>query len=729
MKMRISERTDSALLHGYATTRDEDAFAELVQRHLPMVYSAAARRLGDAAPAAEDVSQGVFLELARKASELTQHPVLAGWLYLTATRLATAQVRALERRQRRETLTMNTNTPTSSDPSWPDSKPFLDDAMQELADEDRHAMVLRYFQGQDFASVGRTLGLSADAARMRVARGLEKLRSILKRKGVASSVVALEALLLRETVVAVPATLAVSIGQAVRALPPAVASVTTLTTGTKLLAGAMLLLLLIGVGTMVSRAPRTPGSTSTSDRLRLTAGSGDAIRQLRGRPRIRPPGAPVDPKLTEALGYLRSALFNTALGRAERGRLLEQSAGMLVGLEGETIAIFREAFNAQDPEVVWMAIEGIGRFGMLPREFGPELLGLLENPAFKEEAGLIANRLLPSILVSDNPVQTLLSLMERRPDLSNSVQYLLTAVIGSNKNQLAANREAVEAMLQNPNPEIQAAAKAILNEAPEAPPVPTVELSRHLTTALQSDNVDQRQRALLEVSRLHSLTPEIREALATVMRQDSSVQARVDARVMLELLAPNDPALRSETTPEAETARRELMSRLERNEVAVPEMLAAIADRSVEVEKIVPQLSKLGDAYWDTHLEEKNQVMLVLGSLHRDPDARVYEAVTDGYARLMRSPRPFYTLEQLEPYFATMESALSPGEYAITMRDLKSSLDSYWQARGFQQGEPTHLPKDLVQVLLVGPQHQNRRAYDAMLRTMREIDPAFEAPR
>ena len=730
MNTRMSEISDSALLKSYVTARDEEAFSELVQRHLPMVYSAATRRLGNDLAAAEDVAQTVFLQLAWKARELIKHPVLAGWLYVTASRVAAAHSRHLERRQRRENLTMNANDPTStpSDPTWLELKPFLDDAMQELADQDRHALVLRYFDGHDFASVGSALGLTSDAARMRVARGVERLRFLLKRRGITSTVVALEALLLRHSVEAVPAGLAVSIARAVRTLAATGTSVTAIAGGTKAVAVAAVFLLIAGIGTAVLRGPQTPGSMRTSAGLRPVLGSGDTIRLLRGQSRIRPQGAPVDPNLVEALGYLRSALFNTPLGRAERARLLEQSSGMLVGLEGESIALFREALNSADPEVVWMAIEGIGRFGSLPREFGEELLALLENPAFKNEVGLIANRLLPAMLVADSPVQTLLSLMESRSDLSSSVQYLLTAVIASNKNQLAANREAVEALLQHPNADLQAAARAILAEVPEAPALPTPELSRRLSASLRSTVEEDRTRALHQAVHLQSATPEICQALAEVMRKDPSPQLRVDARIELTRLSPNDPALITASTADTDGAARDFVVRLERNEVQAPELLAAIADRTVDPGKAIQHLPNVKDAYWTTHAEEKFLATQILGSLHRDLDARVYEAAADAYSRINHTPRGFYSLNELEPYFAAMELALSPGEYAIAMRDLKSSLDSYWQARGFNQAEPTHLPTSLVQILLVGPAHQNRAAYEQMLRAIQQVDPGFQPP-
>ena len=731
MNTRTSELSDSGLLREYVAHGDEDAFAELVRRHLPMVYSAAARRLNLDPLAAEDVSQTVFVQLAKEGGRLSHHPVLAGWLYLTATRMAADHSRRQVRRQRRENLTMNLEDPepAASNPAWPELKPVLDEAMRELPDDDRHAVILRYFEGRKFSAVGGELGLTADAARMRVARGLERLRTYLKERGIASSVVALEAILSQESVQAVPVGLAHSIARSIRGLPTAGLAAPVLAGGTKLLAVAVVLLFAASAGWVAFR-PRQPVNSSdlssSADRSRLAPASGDSVRLLLGRVRVRPAGARVDPKVVEALGYLRSALFDTQLDKLERARLLNQSAGMLVGAEGESISLFREALTAADADVVSMAIEGIGRFGALPREFGVELLSLLENPDFKDQAGLIANRLVPSIVVDEAPLPGLLSRLGRRPDVGSQFHYLITAAIGADSPRLTANREAVEALLDNPNLEIRAVAKAILEEVPPAPPLPTTEVSNRLIATLQSAEETERHRALTLANKLQRATPEIRQALGEAMRHDPSPQLRIDARLELTRLAPDDPALAVQ--PIAETDHQNLIARLGRDEVSVSEMVDAIADRSGDTVQVIQGLSSIADTYWSAHADEKMLVYTVLAALHRDQDAKVYEAVSEVYSRLNHIPRPFYTIDQLAPYFAAMETTLTPGEYAITMRDLKSSLESYWKARGFTQPEPTHLPADLVKTLLVGPAHQNRPAYEQMLRAIREVDPAFQEP-
>ena len=75
---------DSELLGRYARTRSEDAFAELVQRHVNLVYSAALRQVNGDAHLAQDVAQTVFTDLARKATSLMGRHTLTGWLYTSA---------------------------------------------------------------------------------------------------------------------------------------------------------------------------------------------------------------------------------------------------------------------------------------------------------------------------------------------------------------------------------------------------------------------------------------------------------------------------------------------------------------------------------------------------------------------------------------------------------------------------------------------------------------------
>jgi RNA polymerase sigma factor (sigma-70 family) len=206
--------TDSELLRQYATERSEAAFATLVDRHLPLVYSAAVRRLNGDTHRASDVAQAVFASLARDASRLAGHPVLTGWLY-TATRTTSIDLaRAEKRRRAREQQAHAMNVIASSSDSaadWNQLRPIIDDALDQLPPRDREAVLLRFFQSRPLAEVGRALGLSEEAARKRVDRTLDQLRNQLSRRGLTSTSAALALILANETAVATPAALASTI--------------------------------------------------------------------------------------------------------------------------------------------------------------------------------------------------------------------------------------------------------------------------------------------------------------------------------------------------------------------------------------------------------------------------------------------------------------------------------------------------------------------------------------
>jgi len=202
---------DIQLLRRYAEEGAEEAFRELVRRHIDLVYAAARRTLGDA-HLAEDVAQTVFSDLARKATELPRGTVLAGWLYQSARYAAAKVVRSEERRRWREGLAMQSEmNPNEPVPDWESLRPVLDEAMEELPAEDRDAVLLRYFQRRELKSVGDALGISDEAARKRVARALERLRTTLSRRGLTTTATAVAATLSVHAAGPAPAGLAATV--------------------------------------------------------------------------------------------------------------------------------------------------------------------------------------------------------------------------------------------------------------------------------------------------------------------------------------------------------------------------------------------------------------------------------------------------------------------------------------------------------------------------------------
>jgi RNA polymerase sigma factor (sigma-70 family) len=214
---------DADLLRSYAATQSEESFSELVRRYVDLVFSAALRQTGNHATA-QDVTQAVFTVFARKAGALARETVLAGWL-VRATRYAALDALKLEaRRLRRETAAaqleeMMTDMPEAQRPAfeplqWDDVAPLLDEALAALPANDRNAVLLRFFEKRSWKQIGETLGLNENAARVRVVRALEKLRSWFRKRRIPASTSALSAALLVNAVVAAPGGFVVNAGMA-----------------------------------------------------------------------------------------------------------------------------------------------------------------------------------------------------------------------------------------------------------------------------------------------------------------------------------------------------------------------------------------------------------------------------------------------------------------------------------------------------------------------------------
>lgn len=220
---------DSELLRRYLAHRAEGAFAELVGRHLNLVYGAALRRVGGDAHLAQDVTQQVFATLAREADRLTGRETLAGWLYTTTRNVSHHVVRAERRRRAREqeAFIMQTVENGSDEIQWEQLRPVLETAMDALSEADREAVLLRFFQGCSFAQIGSTLRVSEDAARVRVTRALQKLQARLQRLGVISTAAALGGVLTSSAAPAAPMGLAVVVANAIGAGAGAGAVATT----------------------------------------------------------------------------------------------------------------------------------------------------------------------------------------------------------------------------------------------------------------------------------------------------------------------------------------------------------------------------------------------------------------------------------------------------------------------------------------------------------------------
>ncbi len=204
----MPDLNDHALLAEFARTESEAAFAMLIARHLNLVHSTALRFTGNAHHA-EEITQAVFIILARKAGKLSPRIVLSGWLYqaarLTSANLVKGEIR---RHHREQEAYMQTTLNELDTMTWKQFAPLLDDAMGGLGETDRNAVVLRFFENKTAAEVAAALKLTDAAAHKRVNRALEKLRKFFTKRGVGSTTAILAGAIAANSVQAAPAGLA-----------------------------------------------------------------------------------------------------------------------------------------------------------------------------------------------------------------------------------------------------------------------------------------------------------------------------------------------------------------------------------------------------------------------------------------------------------------------------------------------------------------------------------------
>src|ERR1041385_640854 len=259
---------DAELLSAYASQHSEEAFSVLAERYVALVYSAAWRQVQNP-HLAQEVTQAVFIILASKAAALSQRTVLSGWLCRTAHLVACNALKTEHRRQHREQeahMQSLLNQPGAD--AWAQMAPLLDEAVAQLSDTDRNAVVLRFYQQKPLNEVANILGVDPDAAQKRVSRAVDRLRKFFSQRGVTLTATALRATITANSVQAVPAGLALTISAATVKGAAVATSVTALASGTiKTIAMTTLQKTLIAV-TIIAASVATPVAIQRQSNLR-----------------------------------------------------------------------------------------------------------------------------------------------------------------------------------------------------------------------------------------------------------------------------------------------------------------------------------------------------------------------------------------------------------------------------------------------------------------------------
>jgi RNA polymerase sigma factor (sigma-70 family) len=452
--------TDAELLRSYASDHSETAFTELVQRYIDLVYSAASRETHGDQTLAEDITQAVFTELARKANNLESHPALSGWLYTCVRRMTANVRRANERRQIREQEACDMDQLLSSGSSnsiWVQIRPVLDDAMHELSEPDRTAVVLRFFEERSLKEVGIALGLSENAAHMRVDRALEKLRKLLAKRGVTSTASGLVAVLATGAVLSAPNGLAAKTIAGTLATTAAASStigILTLMTSAKLatILGAAAILLIVGAVITSHTAASSKDSTPRADGV---------LRETASRTIHRIPMTDVaatsdqsDLNLAAALRKVRDVLDNPRPGTNERNPAMVAAIAALGDHRRAAVSMLRESLKNPDPKVRRQAAEGLALIGPEAKEAIPDLMEMLRTSDRIPQAG-DSLRALKEIGASSEILPSLADILKENPASRRRIAESVPEMFSSDS---SAVDQAFRPLLQNSDLDVRRAA-------------------------------------------------------------------------------------------------------------------------------------------------------------------------------------------------------------------------------------------------------------------------------
>ena len=180
----MTELTDAELLEA-AARGSRDALGRIARRYVGFVYNAALRQVHDERHLAEDVTQAVFVILSRKVHHMKSGTLLHGWLFTTARYAAANALKMRKRRIHHERVAAGMRSEAVEHEPVEAVTPLLDEALADLREPDRCAILLSYCGGKTYREVGAEIGMSEEGARKRVERAVNRMRQFFARRGVA----------------------------------------------------------------------------------------------------------------------------------------------------------------------------------------------------------------------------------------------------------------------------------------------------------------------------------------------------------------------------------------------------------------------------------------------------------------------------------------------------------------------------------------------------------------
>jgi RNA polymerase sigma factor (sigma-70 family) len=437
----MHEMDDGTLLRRYVENNSDEAFAALVTRHINLVYSVALRHVGNPHNA-EEITQAVFIILAKKAAQLREVRALSSWLFQATCLTANNFVRSESRRHHREQEAhMQSILNEAETEVWLKIAPLLDTAVAGLREKDRQAIVLRFYEGRNLREVGLVLGASEDAAEKRVSRALEKLRKFFTKRGVSSTTAIIAGTISANSVQAAPVALAKSV-TAVAIVKGSIAAASTLT----LVKGTMKTMtwlkikfaLVVGTAALLAGGAAAVAISQTSDGDKLSPQkiAKQAVDAYVGLSSYQDTGKVV----SEGDGQTTEITFNIRLQRPNFYRINWTQTGGSKGIvwnDGTGNYFVMDAANKVDsakPQKMQTAQLALGTASAVSSSATAEIPGIFFNQNWGSQLAVISSPRIHAKRLSDEKIaetdcyviETSIDIMEQPHDTNISSAKMTT---------------------------------------------------------------------------------------------------------------------------------------------------------------------------------------------------------------------------------------------------------------------------------------------------------------